>query len=227
MKAINQPINPLLANGQIPTRVKINLAGVNQQEVPTINTNFIRGQFNTGERNLQQQLIGGNFEQQSLQQARKLPPPSIFRGDSIKSNTVPLFSLNTGFVGSPSNVQFNEKPSLRFKRQSSHQFSSHNDQLLVSITDNENNIFDSDWYDGLAKFGDKTFKQNLSHRGNLEDEVKEHDREPAEGEVEAVKSFCNNCLVEPFENVLVLAWKSAKSAGDVLKAKTIPKCGDF
>lgn len=82
-------------------------------------------------------------------------------------------------------------------------------------------------YDGLAQFGDTSFKQTLTKRDNIEDEVKEHDREPAEGEVEAVGTYCNYCLIEPFQSALVIPWKAAVAEKGVLKAKASTTCGDF
>lgn len=82
-------------------------------------------------------------------------------------------------------------------------------------------------YDGLAQFGDTSVKQSLTKRDNIEDEVKEHDREPAEGEVEAVQTYCNICLIEPFQSALVIPWKAAVAEKNVLKAKASTHCGNF
>lgn len=82
-------------------------------------------------------------------------------------------------------------------------------------------------YDGLAQFGDSSFKQTLTKRDNIEEEVKEHDREPAEGEVEAVRTYCNYCLIEPFQSALVIPWKAAIAEKGVLNAKASTTCGDF
>lgn len=101
---------------------------------------------------------------------------------------------------------------------------------LITLTDGslvDDKFFDSDWYDGLAQFGGNDFKNSLVKHDNLEDEIREHDREPAEGEVEAVRSFCNSCLIEPFESALVIAWKNARAGIKVLKAKASKVCGDF
>lgn len=65
------------------------------------------------------------------------------------------------------------------------------------------------------------------NKKSVEDEVKDHDREPAEGEVEAVRTFCNLCLIEPFQSALVIPWKAAIAEKDVLKAKASTTCGDF
>lgn len=231
----NQPINPLLANGQFPSRVKINIAGTQQSEImPTVNTNFIRGQFHGGTRNLQEQLINGNIQQrvQSQQFQQNFEPtifpsaPSTLRSP-VSRERVPFSSTYIGFGSNPANVQIIDEsnlPNLRFKRRTS------NKRELVKLTDGsivDDSLFDSDWYDGLAQFGNTELKQTLSKRENYEDEIKEHDKEPAEGEVVAVGSYCSYCLVEPFQSALVLSWKEAQAGPKTLKAKASTSCGNF
>lgn len=143
-------MNPLLANGQIPTRVKINLAGVQPQapEAPSVNTNFVRGQFHTGERNVQQQLINGNFERQALTQRR---PSAKFGSVIASAPTEPrntFTSTYTGFGSNPANVRIFDDSSLRLKRQLFGQDKLSENQLLVGITDGsgfDSQLFDSDW----------------------------------------------------------------------------------
>lgn len=226
----------MLANGQFPTRVRINLAGSQQPEgsqpLPTFNTNFVRGQFHTGSRNLQQQLLNGNIAQQL-----KLAAAPQFQSSSSahfrEQNAKPFSSAYTGFGSNLADVQIIDEaslPDLRFKRQSSSDQKTLEKRELVTLTDGtivDDKFFDTDWYDGLAQFGDKGLKQSLTKRGSLEDEIKEHDREPAEGEVEAVRSYCNHCLVEPFQSALVMAWKTAIGGQNVLKAKASTVCGNF
>lgn len=243
---VNQPINPLLANGQFPTRVKINFAGAQPADSEQqVNTNFVSGQFHTGSRNLQQQLITGNVQQRLLSQPRPQPAPlqsavpkPIFapRSNAVQfpdtRNNAPFTSTYTGFGSNPANVQIineSDLPTIRFKRQPSED-KSQKKRELVTLTDGsivDDKFFDTDWYDGLGQFGDNGLKQTLTNRDNLEDEIKEHDREPAEGEVEAVKSYCNHCLVEPFQSALALSWKEAAGGHGVLKAKASTVCGDF
>lgn len=209
------------------------------QQFPA-NTNFVRGQFHTGTRNLQQQLINGNIRQQQQQQQlrqgqRSQPifsPPSHsdpFRDSNLNSFT----STYTGFGSNPANVEIIDEaslPNLRFKREPKSAKKVVEKRDLVTLTDGsivDDKFFDTDWFDGLAQFGDQGLKQSLAKRNSLEDEVKEHDKEPAEGEVEAVRSYCNSCLVEPFQSALVLGWKSASGGPNVLKAKASTACGDF
>lgn len=230
-----------MANGQFPTNVKINLAGVQQsndpQLLPTLSTNFVQGQFHAGSRNLQQQLLNGNIlqEAQNNQKQQLQSIPEIYRSSSavqfpeIREIRKPFTSTYTGFGSNPANVQIFDDTNFhnRFKRDSE---KVNKKRDLITLTDGsivDDQYFDTKWYDGLAQFGDKGFKQSLSKRDNLEDQIKEHDREPAEGEVEAVRSYCNHCLVEPFQNALVLAWKSAVPAHNILKAKASTVCGDF
>lgn len=233
-----------MANGQFPTRVKINFAGSQPTETEQqVNTNFVVGQFHTGARNLQQQLISGNVQQRLLAQPRPQPAPtqaaipqrtfaqqSTVQFPDTRSNS--FTSTYTGFGSSPANVQIIDEadlPTLRFKRQSSVD-KNQQKRELVTLTDGsivDDKFFDTDWYDGLGQFGDSGLKQTLTKRDNLEDEIKEHDREPAEGEVDAVQSYCNHCLVEPFQSALVLSWKEASAGHGVLKAKSATICGDF
>lgn len=224
------------------------------QPPQTLNTNFVRGQFHAGARILQQQLLSGNLQQQrqalkaqpqafppqptntvsfpSSQNAAQFPPqPSAVR--LRDSDLVPFSSSFPGFGSNRGGVEIVDEaslPNLRFKRQTKNFEKVLEKRDLVTLTDGsvvDDKFFDNDWFDGLAQFGDKGLKQSLTKRNNLEDEIKEHDREPAEGEVEAVRSYCNYCLVEPFQSALALAWKDAIAEEDVLKAKASTICGDF
>lgn len=83
-------------------------------------------------------------------------------------------------------------------------------------------------YDGLSQFGADDYQENLSKQGDIEDEIKEHDREPAEEEVNAVLSLCSACQVEPFIGAVALAWKDAKIIPEkVLKGQSVGGCGAF
>lgn len=245
--------------------MRINLAGVQSPAqlvasttLPTINTNFVRGQFNAGARNLQTQLLAGNYLQQIQSQSQfsaqptvsTFTSPSTGSGNSIRfpsqlapaqsnSGSDGAFSFSSTFTGfassQPANVEIideSQLPDLRFKRQvkSTLEEEKKSKRGLVELTDGtviDDKFFDSEWYDGLAQFGGNEFKHSLTKHDNLEDEIREHDREPAEGEVDAVRQFCNSCLVEPFESALVILWKSATPSSGVLKAKASKVCGDF
>lgn len=257
--------NPLLANGQFPTRVRINLAGVQSPAplvattpLPTINTNFVRGQFNAGARNLQTQLLTGNYLQQIQSQSQFSAQPTVpsftspaapapgssllrFPSEPQTGGNNGAFSYTStfthGFSSDPANVEIideSQLPDLRFKRQAIKSKATDDEKKskrgLVELTDGtiiDDKFFDSDWYDGLAQFGGNDFKNSLTKHDNLEDEIREHDKEPAEGEVNAVGQYCNSCLVEPFESALVIPWKSASTSAGVLKAKASKVCGDF
>lgn len=83
-------------------------------------------------------------------------------------------------------------------------------------------------YDGLAQFGAEDFQENLTRQGDIEDEIKAHDREAAEDEVQAVLSFCSSCQIEPFNGAVVLAWKTAKVQPEhALKGQSVGSCGAF
>jgi hypothetical protein len=201
-----------------------------QPQTMTINTNFVRGQFHTGARKLQQQLLNINFGQQQQQQQLTARPAQASPGSVVQFPDSPrhtFTSTHTGFGSNPADVQIIDEadlPDFRFKRQTKEK------RALVTLTDGsvvDDKFFDSDWYDGLAQFGDQGLKQSFTKRDNLEDEIKEHDREPAESEVEAVRAYCNLCMIEPFQSALVMSWKSASSSHGVLKAKSAMVCGDF
>lgn len=248
----------------------MNLANIPQnappQPIQNINTNFIRGQFHAGARNLQTQLLTGNYLQHlqsqgqfgSSQQAT-VPSFSSSGVDPTSSSIVtfpqnqspqqqqqqqPLsdgaFSFQstfTGFTSQPANIEIiNEAdlPNLRFKRQNKEASATDDEKKskrdLVELNDGtfiDDKFFDTNWYDGLAQFGGNEVKNSLTKHDNLEDEIREHDREPAEGEVEAVRMYCNSCLVEPFDSALVLHWKSASTSAGVLRARASKVCGDF
>lgn len=83
-------------------------------------------------------------------------------------------------------------------------------------------------YDGLSQFGAVDYQENLTKQDNIEDEIKEHDREAAEDEVNAVLSLCSACQVEPFAGAVALAWKGAKIIPEkVLKGQSVSGCGAF
>jgi len=252
----NQPINPLLANGQFPSRVKINFAG-GQSPVSTptpaiLNTHFNRGQYNIGARNLQHQLINNNavhhYQSQSQFSPQPTPLPQQINFPSSPSSSSIQFPQNgelsytssyTGFGSHPANVEIideSQLPTIRFKRDVKSNDKSavvepkeqeKKKRDLITLTQVDDQFFDTEWYDGLAQFGGSDFKQHLKEHDNIEDEIREHDREPAEGEVEAVRTYCNSCLIEPFESALVIPWKSAQPTSKVLRAKASKVCGDF
>lgn len=102
-----------------------------------------------------------------------------------------------------------------------------------SFVDDKNIADDTFVYDGLAQFGADDFqgsfaKQGGGGGGDIEDEIREHDRESAEGEVMAVLSLCSSCEVEPFIGAVALAWKDAKIQPEhALKGRSVGGCGTF
>ncbi|XP_037809536.1 uncharacterized protein LOC119602218 [Lucilia sericata] len=239
-----QPMHTLLANGQIPTRVRINLAQPNQadaaaatsinqaaQQGLTIHTNFVNGQINVGSRLVAQQLIGLNHKLATAPQTTQT------------INRQPVYD-----PANPSNVQFVDETETRilFKRHAvssgTKPDSANKDEDktlkkrgLVFLEDGSivndplvGNGAGEFKYDGLAEFGGQQFKHDLSGKSNIEDEIMEHDREPAEEEVKAVMSYCDACEVEPFQGAIVFAWKEAHEKLDnVLKGYSVGGCGQF
>ncbi|XP_067635400.1 uncharacterized protein b6 [Eurosta solidaginis] len=275
--AINRPLpmHSLLASGQIPTRVRLNLAQPQppqpaqstqlvqqssgndntlfptseQQQAITINTNFVNGQINTGSRLVSQQLLG-----------HLMRPPT---GLLLQPKTVQTSSATREYstLNNPANVQFIDETETRifFKRQAKPNGTeaSFGDKLvrkraadfvrarvrplpqknvqkrgLVLLEDGsvvDDPLTDSSFkYDGLADFGGQQFKHDLNVKMNIDDEVHEHDREPAEEEVKAVMALCSTCDTEPFQGAIVFAWKDAKAQMDnALKGLSVGGCGNF
>lgn len=250
-------MNALLANGQIATRLRINLAGIqpNQpntipvQGVPsqifggsvpqaqhaTIGTQFVSGQFSPAARFISQQLVGSQYQGASSSSNIAFPSTSA------------ISSAPTSYaqIGDPSNVQFlegidnshvlfkrnGESDKVVKKRETSNK--KIDKRALVTLTDGSviddrviaSNPFD---FDGLAQFGAPAFQAHLNKMMDIEAEIKEHDREPAEGEVQAVFNLCSTCEVEPFEGAVILAWKDVKVQTEhALSAKSLGGCGQF
>lgn len=259
----------MLANGQIPTQVKINLAGAdaNQalpvqgipsqlvggvlQQLPagTVTTQFVNGQFHTGGRNLQEQLVTGNLLQQAQGQGRIIGVPQQQHQAQLQQNNIifpgPSAAAPTSFaeINNPANVRYIDGPSanphLLFKREkpatpeSSKTDKKVNKRELVMLPDGsivDDSTLDNQQFtfDGLTQFADTNSRHNMGKRLHLEDEIREHDREPAEAEVRAVMSLCSKCQEEPFQGAIVLAWKDIKvRIESALKAKSSGTCGKF
>lgn len=84
-------------------------------------------------------------------------------------------------------------------------------------------------YTGLSQFGlSPDFHDPRAPHPDIEDEIREHDRESAEGEVKSVMLYCTACDVEPFSGAVALAWKDSKDHEQhVLKGLSVGTCGDF
>lgn len=264
------PVNPLLANGQIATRLRINFAGVQpainpqpgvpsqvlaglvpRQHQATVGTQFVSGQFSPAERLISTQLVATQIQQQGGSNTFKFPD-----GSSIVTAAVPPTSYSN--IGDPANVQYLDESSsnndvaghLLYKRKvngekivqkrdaissssSTTNNKKHEKRALVTLTDGRviddrviaENPFD---FDGLAQFGAPTFQANLMKSMDIEDEIREHDREPAEGEVQAVMELCSLCDTEPFHGAIILAWQTVKiQLEHALQAKSLGGCGRF
>lgn len=97
-----------------------------------------------------------------------------------------------------------------------------------SIVDDKDLVSNSFLFDGLSQFGAIDFQENLSKHASIEDEIREHDREPAEDEVRAVLELCSACEIEPFQGAIVLAWKDAKIQTEhALRGHSQGGCGHF
>lgn len=253
--------NPLLANGQFPSRIRINLAGAqpNQQPAPTpipsqviggavpkpqnplLSTNFVNGQFNTGDRLLSEQLSAAFAPAGSGRTSQQAPV--TFPGQSGQSQQAPPTS-STGFVsiGNGQAIRFVENDSTRFLFKRSAETKSDagkarsdrklNKRGLVMLDDGsivDDSLLATTYeFEGLAQFGLPAFKEDLQKRMNIEDEIKEHDREPAEDEVKAVMEVCTSCDIEPFKGAVALTWKNLRVSLDgALKGRSVGGCGYF
>uniref|UniRef100_A0A1A9VCQ0 Pentraxin (PTX) domain-containing protein n=1 Tax=Glossina austeni TaxID=7395 RepID=A0A1A9VCQ0_GLOAU len=249
--AINRPqsMHSLLANGQIPTRVRINLAQpVQKPNMPatnslsdqglSINTNFVNGQINSGSRLVAQQLIGlnQNFDT-GPQTSHTFNQQAVYNPNSnANSNVQFIDETETRILFKRNVVDLKKK---KFKKRST---SAEKDGKIVKkrglvLLDNGSVLDDpllADGnqfkFDGLADFGGQQFKNYLTEHGkdDIEDEISEHDREPAEDEVKAVMSLCSLCEIEPFEGAIVFAWKGGHEQLDnALKGYSVGGCGEF
>ncbi|XP_017029262.1 uncharacterized protein b6 [Drosophila kikkawai] len=227
-----QPMHTLLASGQIPTRVRINLANPPPSGAPpsgapaggapaspgdaiTINTNFVNGQINAGSRLVAQQLLG-----LAPSQANANPGRNRFQ-----------------MLSNSANVQFIDETEthIQFKREADHKKLKKRGLVLLedgSVVDDGSGTGTtgtaSEIYNGLADFGGQQFKQDLTLKMSLEEEISTHDREPAEEEVKAVMGICGSCHPEPFQGAIVFAWKDVQEhMNNALKGLTVGPCGNF
>lgn len=237
-----QPVNPLLANGQIAQRVPLNVVGSQPGAAPppqaTITSQFANGQLNVGTRLIQQQLVGtaSPVAQQTL------APQIQFATQSpqFDSNQSPfdafLLAQQQGGGSSGGAIRFEDDSAFgqRSKREDGQ--SRKNKRGLVMLKDgsivDDTLVSIPNLFDGLTQFGAQEFKDeaagNQQTQNDLEDEIREHDREPAEGEVQAVMSLCSKCQIEPFQGAVVLAWRELQTITQhALKAMSTGHCGDF
>lgn len=260
-------MGPNLANGQVATRLRINLAGIQPQDAsavqPTLQTQivngqtqFINGQFSVGQRLLAQQFASAGTI------ASPSTSPILFPQESDGVSLPVVSSSSSSFVnlGDPANVQYIEEgldsasnSHLLYKRnnkqmkrapkriQKRHTVDMANDangkknkkRALVALTDgsivdDKDLVSNSFLFDGLSQFGAVDFQENLSKHASIEDEIREHDREPAEDEVRAVLELCSACEIEPFQGAIVLAWKDAKIQTEhALRGHSLGGCGQF
>lgn len=175
-----------------------------------------------------QQLTSFQQIQQNSQQS-----PSFSFGGSSSGQAGPVIYNSVG--NNPANVRFIDDSSfLRRKRQSQDKKLSKRGLVLQkdgSIID-DTLVTLPNFFDGLTQFGIQSFKvdqiEHTKDSDELEEEIREHDREPAEGEVQAVMSLCSKCQVEPFKGALVMGWRDIKTTSQyALKALSTGSCGEF
>jgi len=236
-------MSALLANGQIPTRVRINLArpppaGANApkfgfvtpngnpafgtipqaSQAAMIQTNFVNGQLNSGSRLVAQQLLG---IQSNLNLVPQTPPAGDEGADSVQfiDETETRFFFKRQAESRKNITKLTKLPrdfidSKKIKKRELH-----------LLNDGETTDYG---FDGLADFGDQQFRNELNSKMSIEEEISTHDREPAEDEVRAVMLLCSACDVEPFQGAIVFAWKNViENMNNALKGNSVGGCGDF
>lgn len=278
------PANAALANGQITTRLRINLAGVQptqadpqlpqqlngiplqtlqsqiiggtlipQSQQATISTNFINGQFSPAQRFLAQQLVGTQAQPTQFSPASTISTsPLVFPQSPPSAQPSPTSFLD---LGDPANVQYFDGSSIEntnhivFKRNENvrkrrvkvrrlhkrETIDTKNNKKRALVALNDGSVIDDKdlaenpfLFDGLSQFGAVDYQENLSKHSSIEDEIREHDREPAEDEVRAVFELCSACTIEPFQGAVILAWKDAKIHTEhALRGHSLGGCGDF
>lgn len=223
-------MHTLLASGQIPTRVRINLAnpptpapgataapGDPTQQAITINTNFVNGQINAGSRLVAQQLLG-------------LSPQQAAPGGNRNRFQMLSNSANVQFIDeTETHIQFKRETGAAGQKKLQKRGLVLLDDGSV-VDDGASGTADeaSEIYNGLADFGGQQFKQDLTLKMSLEEEISTHDREPAEEEVKAVMAICGSCHAEPFQGAIVFAWKDVREhMNNALKGLTVGPCGNF
>lgn len=220
-------------------------------------TQFANGQFSIGQRFIAQQLAVGQIQSTAspLVFPTDSNIRSILPSSQSSSSFVNLGDpANVQFIDGPidnSHLIFkrneNQKQAIRkrvkvrkiikrdTKKQQTKVLTEKNNKkrALVQLTDGSV-IDDKDlaenpfFFEGLSQFGATDFQQNLGKHSDIEDEIREHDREPAEDEVQAVLELCSACEIEPFQGAVVLAWKETKvEAEHALRGHSIGSCGYF
>lgn len=244
-------MHSLLASGQIPTRVRINLANAGatpqspvsssgsdgtqiqvtdhspQQQAITVNTNFVNGQINAGSRLVAQQLL-------NISPISKNRPPTAVNEPGrfhMLSN-----SANVQFIDeTETHIQFKRHsegtPNRKRKAASDKKLRKRGLVLLDDGSVVDDGLESSEAYNkfnSLADFGGQQFKHDLNLKMTLEEEISTHDREPAEEEVKAVMAICSSCNPEPFQGAIVFAWKDVKEhMNNTLKGLSVGTCGNF
>lgn len=226
-----------------------------QTQQATISTNFINGQFNSAQRFLAQQLAG--IQAQPTQLAQLSPGPTIASSPLVFPASPSAQPASTSYVnlGDPASVQYIDSTSgedanhIVFKRNGNvrkrrvklrrinkrETTDSKNNKKRALVELNDGSVIDDKdlaenpfLFDGLSQFGAVEYQENLSKHTSIEDEIREHDREPAEEEVRAVFELCSSCSIEPFQGAVILAWKDAKiHIEHALRGHSLGGCGDF
>lgn len=177
-------------------------------------TQFVNGQFHGGSRLVAEQLFAAGTPRPITTATASFFPPS----QPIQTQSILFGNTHSIFKRSDTAAVKDTKTKRDLV------------QLSNGQTIDDSLLGNADEIEGLAFFGGNEFKQFLhkQHMDPSEDEIKEYDREPAEGEVMAIMNLCSFCDHEPFLGALILAWKNVKiTMHHALQAKSQGTCGQF
>lgn len=238
-------------------RLNLNEPTALQTQFYSGQTQFVSGQFSRAQQLLQQQFSSQPAQAPitSAPTAPVLFPQEPPAPPSIPQSILPSSFVN---INNPANVQFIDDPSttqtfgnhVLYKRNENNPRKTikvrritkrtpdikkiNKKRALIALSDgsivDDKNVADGTTfvYDGLAQFGAGDFQQSLTKQGDIEDEIRTHDREAAEDEVNAVLSLCSTCQVEPFIGAVVFTWKDVKIQSEhALKGRSVGSCGTF
>lgn len=176
-------------------------------------TQFVNGQFHGGSRLVAQQLFAS---------ASPAPPT----GNTAFFPTSQNFQSSGSIFGSHSLFKRSDSAATKEDKKTKRDLV----QLSNGQTIDDSLLGNADEIEGLTYFGGNEFKQFLHKQMGdpTEDEIKEYDREPAEGEVMAIQNLCSFCDHEPFLGALILSWKNVRiTMHHALQAKAQGTCGQF
>lgn len=218
----------LLASGQIPPRVRLNLAQLTAQQLqiqPKSSPVGILEDADVVQAGLKadvvsssaQYVIGNPADDSNVKYVDSTETHILFKraANSTKSKTMTKRATTLA-----------EKSE---KRKRGLLMLSNGDLIDESLLKGDNAVK----LEGLTVFGvvDKNelnAPRSIFPEEETENSKEEEDKEAAEDEVKAVMALCSLCDGEPFQGAIVYAWKNqANKYTNVLKGLSVGRCGDF